>query len=198
MPSMTISMTMTTSQLTETVNPLTELPAVGGVVSVVHSLLTDFGIPLWIAESLELMGLLLATYLVLRQLLSRALPWFATVAEPAVDWLSERLAMVLLVPELAVTRVLARAGRPPFAMTYTYGEGVVTVVGVAASVVRVILQVPQWLRRVSRVVAVVLTALLALSWNSGTCLSPGPSQGCVSPATHWLAQADHWFTEQNR
>lgn len=193
--SSTTTISMTTSQLTGTVNPLTELPVVGGVVSVVHSMLTDLGIPLWIAESIELAALLLVTYLLLRQLLSRLLPWLAAVATPGVDPMFERLAMVLLMPDYAVTRLRARAGKAPFAVTYTYGEGVTTVVRVITSVAHVILGVLPRLRRISKAVPVVLTALLALAWNSETCLPAGPA--CVSPASHWIAEADKWFTEKS-
>lgn len=187
---------MTTSQLTGTLNPLTELPAVGGVVSVVHSMLTDLGIPLWIAESIELTVLLLVAYLLLRQVFTRLLPWLAAVAAPAVDPMFERLAMVLLMPEYAVTRLLTRTGKAPFAVTYTYGEGVTTVVGVIRSVAHVLLGVLPRFRRISKAVPIVLTALLALAWNSETCMPAGPD-ACVSPASHWIAEADKWFTEKS-
>lgn len=194
--SSTTTISMTTSQLTGTVNPLTELPAVGGVVSVVHSMLTDLGIPLWIAESIELTVLLLVAYLLLRQVFTRLLPWLAAVAAPAVDPMFERLAMVLLMPEYAVTRLLTRTGKAPFAVTYTYGEGVTTVVGVIRSVAHVLLGVLPRLRRISKAVPIVLTALLALAWNSETCMPAGPD-ACVSPASHWIAEADKWFTEKS-
>jgi len=194
--SSTTTISMTTSQLTGTVNPLTELPAVGGVVSVVHSMLTDLGIPLWIAESIELAGLLLATYLLLRQILSRLLPWLGVVAAPGVDPMFERLTMVLLMPEYAVTRFLTRAGKAPFAITYTYGEGVTTVVRAIMSVAHVLLGVLPRLRRISKAVPILLTALLALAWNSETCMPTGPG-ACVSPASHWIAEADKWFTEKS-
>jgi hypothetical protein len=187
---------MTTSQLTGTVNPLTELPAVGGVISVVHSMLTDLGIPLWIAESIELTVLLLVTYLLLRQVFTRLLPWLAAVAAPTVDPMFDRLAMVLLMPEYAVTRLLTRTGKAPFVVTYTYGEGVTTVVGVIRSVAHVLLGVLPRLRRISKAVPIVLTALLALAWNSETCMPAGPD-ACVSPASHWIAEADKWFTEKS-
>ena len=194
--SSTTTISMTTSQLTGTVNPLTELPAVGGVISVVHSMLTDLGIPLWIAESIELTVLLLVTYLLLRQVFTRLLPWLAAVAAPGVDPMFERLAMVLLMPEYAVTRLLTRTGKTPFAVTYTYGEGVTTIVRAITSVAHVLLGVLPRLRRISKAVPIVLTALLALAWNSDTCMPAGPD-ACVSPASHWIAEADKWFTEKS-
>lgn len=167
------------------------------MVSVVHGLLTDFGIPLWIAESIELMGLLFGTFLLLRLVFTRFLPWFAAAAEPVVDQLFELLAMVFLVPDLAATRLRERAGRPPFAFTYGYGEGVLTAARVATSVAQVLVRVLPRLSKVSKTVPLLITAVLALAWNNGTCTSAGPAQQCVSPATHWLSQADSWFTAQN-
>jgi hypothetical protein len=191
---MTIS--MTTSQLTGSVDPLTELPGVGGAVSLVHGLMTDLGIPLWMVETVELASLLVVTFVVLRQLICRALPWLATVSVPAVEWLFERVAMFLLIPELAVTRVRARAGKAPLAGAYSYGEGVVAGVGAIASVVRVVLSALPRLRHASKAVPVVMTVLLALAWNHGTCALSPTANVCVSPATHWLTEVDRWFTEQ--
>lgn len=188
---------MTTSQLPAATNPLVELPGIGGLVAVVHGLLTDLGIPLWIAESIELAGLLLATFLFLRMLLTRLLPWFAASAEPLVDVLFERLAMVFLAPELALTRLRQRSGRAPFAFTYTYGEGVLTAARMATSVAHFLLRVPPRLSKVAKLMALLITAFMALTWNNGTCTSVGPAQQCVSPATLWLSQAELWFTEQN-
>jgi hypothetical protein len=188
---------MTTSELPATTNPLADLPGVGGVVSLVHGLLTDLGIPPWIAESIELVGLLVGTFLLLRLFFTRFLPWFATAAEPVVDLLFELLAMVFLVPDLAATRLRERAGRPPFAFIYGYGEGVLTATRVATSVAHVLVRALTKLGTVSKIVPLLVTAVLALGWNNGTCTSSGPAQQCVSPAAHWLSQADSWFTAQN-
>jgi hypothetical protein len=188
---------MTTSQIPVTTNPLVELPGVGGVVSVVHGLLTDFGVPLWMAESIELTGLLLAVFVLVRLVVTKLLPWLASVLEPLVDVLFERLAMVFLVPELAATRLRQRAGQMPFAFTYVYGEGVLTAARCATSVTHFLLRLPPRLSNAPKGVPLLITALLALAWNYGTCVSAGPAQPCVSPATHWLSQADGWLTEQN-
>jgi hypothetical protein len=188
---------MTTDPVTDAANPLTELPGAGGVVSLAHGLLTDLGIPLWIAESLELTGLLILTCVLLRLLLRSALPWLGTVSDPAVEWLFERIAMLLLIPELAVTRVRAGLGRPPYAASYHYGDGVVSATVAATSVMRVVLRVLPRLRRTPGMVPVLLTVLLALAWNHETCTPGGVTGVCVSPATHWMDQVDHWFTAQD-
>lgn len=189
-----MTLSTTTEPVANTVNPLTELPGAGGVVTLANDLLTDLGVPLWMAESIELTGLLILTCVLLRLLVRTALPWFGTVAEPVVGWLLERIAMVLLLPELAVTRVRTWVRKDPFVAAYHYGDGVMSVTGAVASVLRVVLTALPRLRRTSGVVPVLLTVLLALAWNHGTCTPDGAV--CVSPATHWLNQVDRWFTAQ--
>jgi hypothetical protein len=186
----------TTSVPGDAANPLTGIPVFGGIVRVVHGLLTDLGIPPWMAETVEFIGLLVLIYVLLRLLIGRALPWLATVLEPAAGWFFERVAMVLLLPELAATRVRARLGRPPLAASYGYGDLVLGLVNAATSVSRVVLSVLPKARQAPRGVPVALAALLILAWNNGTC-TPGEVSGrCVSPATHWVTQADHWFKER--
>jgi hypothetical protein len=185
---------MTTNQLAEAANPLTELPLVGGVVEVVHSLLTDLGIPLWMAESIELAGLLLVTYLALRLVLVRLLPWFARAVDPVVDRLFDLVAMVLLAPELAVTRTRLKMGKAPFGAAYVYGDGVVTATRAATSLTRAFVNALPKLGRAPKVVPLAIAVLLALMWNSTTCASTGPTGMCVSPAAHWISVTEQWFT----
>jgi hypothetical protein len=186
-----------TSQLVDPVNPLTELPVVGGVVEVVHSLLTDLGIPLWMAESIELTAVLVGMYLVLRTLLGRVVPWLVAAGEPGVGWFLDRLAMILLLPEFAVTRLRTAAGRPPFGLAYSYGDGVMSLTRVATVVAHTVVRALLLLPRVPRVVSVALALLLVLTWNSTTCALAGPAGACVSPAEHWITEAGHWFTTQD-
>lgn len=185
-----------TDQVIAPVNPLTELPGAGGVVSLANDLLTDLGVPLWIAESIELTGLLILTGVLLGLLVRTVLPWFGTVSEPGVTWLFEKIAMLLLIPELAVTRVCARTRKYPFAAAYQYGDAVVSTTGAAASVLRAVLTALPRLRRTPKAVTVLVTVVLALAWNHVSCVPGGALGVCVSPATHWLDQVDLWFTAQ--
>jgi hypothetical protein len=184
----TTVMMMTTSQHPD---PLTELPLLGGVVEVVNSLLTDLGFPLPLAESLELVGLLILLYVLVAQLLRRVLPWLATVLQPVVDRLLDGAMALMLVPELLVTRIRVRTGKPPFGAAYAYGDGIVGLTDGMRAVARVVLSAVPRLNRAPRAVSVILVVLTALIWNHTTCT--GDQAGvCVSPAAHWITEMELW------
>jgi hypothetical protein len=193
---MTTSMmtTMTNQRVVEGIsNPLTELPVLGGIVKIVNSLLTDLGIPLWIAETIELAGLLWLLHVLLLKFIRRALPWLVTVFEPLVVLVFERVAMILLIPEVVTTRLRIKLDKPPLAFAYTYGDGVLSLTGFAVSVAHFVLALLPRASRAPRGVSLVLVILFVLAWNNGTCTSSSTPAACISPASSWASEAGRWF-----
>ncbi|WP_160097248.1 hypothetical protein [Kibdelosporangium aridum] len=177
-----------TSEQTAT-NPLTDFPVVGGVVQAADSLLRDLNIPLWLAQVVELAGLLLLLHVLLTQVFRRVLPWLAPLLDEALAWTFDRIAMLLLVPELVSTRIRTRKGKPPLSTAYTYGDSVVSLANAAKSVAHVVLDVLPRMRTAPPLVPAMLVFVIALVWNSETCTG----DPCVSPATQWFTVAGEWF-----
>ncbi|ONI72617.1 hypothetical protein ALI144C_42085 [Actinosynnema sp. ALI-1.44] len=177
-------------------NPLTDVPLLGYVITVVNDAFTQLSLPFWLRSLIELVLAGLLGYALLRLLASRLLPWLGTALVTPAVLVGDLVRTLLLLPDLAVSRGMRRLGRIPPEVVYAYGTVVMTSVDLFEKVVRRLVPKLAAVKNGSGIVLVVLLVVLFLVWNSQSCAGGPPADGaCVSPITHWTTSLSTWFTE---
>ncbi|MFD9733208.1 hypothetical protein [Umezawaea sp. NPDC059074] len=114
-----------------------------------------------------------------------------TPAVPATD----AVRVLLLVPDLAVSRMFRRFDRVPPEVVYGYGSAVMAVVDAVQGFARqglpklaITRAAPRWLLIGAMVVGF-------LVWNGRECL-PADTTACVSPVDYWTTSLTTWADTQ--
>src|SRR5262245_37506115 len=94
-------------------NPLSGLPILGGLLGKLDQAVTQLGLPLWLRALLEMVVTAALAFLLLRLVLNRLLPWAGNAFVEPIVALAEGIRVVLLLPDLAVSRSVRRFGRIP-------------------------------------------------------------------------------------
>jgi hypothetical protein len=176
-------------------NPLTEFPMVGWLVGLLDTLLTDLGFSMWLAQAIELILLAVLLYFVLDLCLRKVIPRVVAMLVPATATLLDGALVALLLPEYAVTKAVGQ--RTPPAALYFYGELVVRLTDLLKSLLRRVLPPIAAVRRLPKLAVVVVLVLLFAVWNENKCSAIDPATGCVSPVSHWIAEAGKWADDTN-
>jgi hypothetical protein len=163
--------------------PFAGLPLVGGLVEVLDTAIAQLEFPLWLRSSLEFVLLAVLGYLLLRFLTRHVLPWIGALLVAPVVWLTDGLRVVLLLPDLALARLVRRAfDRMPPEVVYAYGSVVMAATDGVQELARKALPALAITRRVHGSLLAGLLVIGFLVWNSEEC---GPGPECVSPVTQW-------------
>jgi hypothetical protein len=180
------------SLTTEQVNPLADLPILGVLVHLVDKLLDQLGFPFWLRTFAEIIVTAVAAYLLLKLLARHVLPWAGAALVGPVLALTEGIRVLLLLPDLWVSRLVRRFGGVPPEFVYGYGAIVMSVVDGIQGAVRTGLPKLSFTRFVRPWLLVCAVALLFLVWNGTECV-PGQDSVCVSPVSQWTNSVGSWL-----
>jgi len=165
-------------------NPLTELPIVGGLVSLLDGLLADLGFPLWFAEAVEFILLAVLLYFTLDLTLRKLVRPVVAMLVRATAALAEVILVALLLPEFALAKAMNKHAPP--AAVYVYGDLVVRLTDTLKSISRRILPPIAEVRRLPKLAVVVILVMLFAVWNQNQCSGNPSAAGCVSPVEQWI------------
>jgi hypothetical protein len=173
-------------------NPLGSMPILGDLTGKLDQAITQLGLPLWLRALAEMLITAVLTFLLLRLVTIRVLPWAANAFVEPIVALVEGVRVVLLLPDLAVSRSVRRFGRVPPEVVYAYGNVVMTSTDAIQRLVRRALPVLGNTRKARRWMLVALLAVGFLLWNSTTCGS-GSGSTCTTPVTEWTTSLHTWW-----
>lgn len=166
-------------------NPLVNLPVVGPLVALLDSAAVGLGLPQWLSEFGELVLTGVLVLVCLRLLLRRLLPWAGRVLARPAEWLVEAGCVVLLSPELLISRRLRASGRRLPEFIYYYGTIVLGASDGLRRFCQAMLPGLVIFRKIPSFALVVLLLVGFLVWNHDECsTSDGPA--CVSPVAQWM------------
>ncbi|MFF3752745.1 hypothetical protein ACFYYH_20155 [Streptomyces sp. NPDC002018] len=168
-------------------NPLTELPLVGPLVAGADESVMDLGMPLPLAQAVELILLVLGLFFLGRLLVGRVVPWLARLLVGPVVVLIGGLRVLFLLPDLAVARTARRTAARPPVLVYAYGHAVLDGADHLQSAVRTGFPAVAGVTRWSGKVAGLALLAYALYWNGTYCAGLGGQRGCEAPAAQWVS-----------
>ncbi|WP_328608472.1 hypothetical protein OG943_04935 [Amycolatopsis sp. NBC_00345] len=170
----------------EVLSPVAGVPLLGDLVSLLDGAATQAGIPFWLRASAELVVVALLGYLLLRVLTARLLPWLGTALVPPAALVVQAALVLLLLPDLGISRLSRRFGRTPPEVVYGYGAAVMGCADAAETLLRRGLPKLQLTRLMRPWLLVALLLAGFLLWNGQDCAA-GVGAQCVSPVQFWMS-----------
>ncbi|MGK3207310.1 hypothetical protein [Amycolatopsis sp. MEPSY49] len=167
-------------------SPVADVPVLGDLIGLLDSAATQIGFPFWIRTFVELVVAGFLTFALLRLLTAKLFPWLGGALVHPVKLLTRAMLVLLLLPDLGVSRVARRLGRTPPEVVYGYGSAVVAVIEGTEDLVRRALPKFSLTRTIRPWLIGVLLAAGFLLWNNQDCAS-GTAPRCASPVEVWLA-----------
>ncbi|WP_394362062.1 hypothetical protein [Amycolatopsis sp. SB7-3] len=117
-------MTMTTKKTMPgdvPVNPISDLPLIGGLFGLLDEVADRLGFALWFRIVLGFAYAAAFGYLIAWLVVTYVMPWAGNALRKPARKAAEGLRFVLLVPDWALSRAFRRAGRVPPQVLYDYG-----------------------------------------------------------------------------
>jgi hypothetical protein len=170
----------------EVLSPVADVPLLGDLMGFLDGAATEAGLPFWLRTFAELVAAGLLTYVLLRVATGRLLPWAGTALLVPAAMVTKATVVVLLLPDLGVSRVVRRFGRTPPEFVYGYGAAVVGVVEAVEELLRRALPKLSLTRSMRPWLLILLLVAWFLVWNHVDCAA-GTDSSCVSPVQLWTS-----------
>lgn len=169
----------------EVLSPVADVPLLGDLVGLLDGAAADLGMPFFLRAFAEFVGAGVLAYVLLRVLTGRLLPWAGTALLVPVMMITQAVVVVLLLPDLGISRRARRSGRTPPEFVYGYGAVVIGVVEAVEGLLRRTLPKLALTRSMKPWLLILLVIAWFLLWNHVDCVGTGTS--CVSPTQRWLS-----------
>ncbi|RKT54812.1 hypothetical protein [Saccharothrix australiensis] len=175
----------------EVVNPVADVPLVGGLLAVLDEFAAGLGVPFWLRALAECALVAVVGFAVLRLVATRVLPWVGEALVRPVVLVTAAVRALLLLVDLGISRAVRRFGRVPPEPVYAYGTAVMAVLDVVEGFVRAGLPKLAIARAAPRWLLVGAMVMAFLAWNGNECV-PSADTACVSPVNHWTTSFEAW------
>jgi hypothetical protein len=170
----------------EVLSPVADVPLLGDLVGLLDGAAADLGMPFFLRTFAEFVAGWVLAYLLLRVLTGRLLPWAGTALLVPAMMVTQAVVVVLLLPDLGISRRARRSGRTPPEFVYGYGAAVIGVVEAVENLLRRALPKLALTRLIRPWLLILLLVAWFLVWNDAGCAA-GTGASCVSPMEQWLS-----------